>query len=81
MRNPKRLISHYTTSKRDNQYKFVNAKLIFKIKLLIRVCEWLQSRLILHHLITDGSTVSDGKTQYHSCLLSGLAAIRNGELR
>ena len=26
--------------KRDNQYKFVNAKLIFRIKLLICVCEW-----------------------------------------
>nr|DAY39986.1 MAG TPA: hypothetical protein [Bacteriophage sp.] len=45
MRNPKRLISHYTTSKRDNQYKFVNAKLIFRIKLLICVCEWYEPSL------------------------------------
>lgn len=31
---------YYTTAKRENQYKYANAKLLSETRLLVRDCKW-----------------------------------------
>lgn len=66
------LISYYTTTDRENHYKFVNAKLTFRNVFVDSRLQVVKRRLIPHHLITDGSTAHGGQVNNDGCLLSGL---------